>query len=521
VIPGKKYKSDDVLRILWRYRWAVILPWIVITAGTFGVARLLPNKYKSQTLILVVPQQVPESYVKSTVTMRVEDRLHSITQQILSRTRLEQIIKEFNLYQGERRTGIMEDVVEQMRKDIDIQIVKGDAFRVTYTGNDPRVVMKVTERLSSLFIDESLRDREILAQGTNQFLTAQLEDARRQLVDHEKALEAYRKKYDGQLPTQVDANLQAMRNAELQLQSTSELLNRDRDEKLLLERQIADLSSLPESQSTPSPARTEDPSASPPATAAQRLEAARKGLDALLLRLKPEHPDVIRMKRLVSELQVEADAEAKAPPKPSQTAVASAERTRQNRLATLTSERENVNHAISEKEAEVERLKGVISQVQARLAAAPTREAELTALTRDYDTLQKTYTSLLAKEQDSRVSENLERRQIGEQYKVLDPARLPEKPFSPNRILINSIGTLGGLAFGLGLVGLIEYRDRTLKSDGDVMLALHLPVLALVPIVTGTVERRRLWKRRALIVSGATTVVIATALVMIKWMLGV
>lgn len=519
MIPGKKYKFDDVLRILWRYRWAVVVPWIVITAGTFGVARSLPNKYRSDTLILVVPQRVPESYVHSTVTMRIEDRLHSITQQILSRTRLEQIIKEFNLYPEERRVGIMEDVVEQMRKDIDIQIVKGDAFRVVYTGSDPRVVMKVTERLSSLFIDESLRDREVLAEGTNQFLAAQLEEARRQLVDHEKALEAYRKKYDGQLPSQVDANLQSIRNAEVQLQSTSELLNRDRDEKMLLDRQIADLS-VPTPQVTVTSSGAEDPSDLSSATAAQRLEVARKALDALQVRLKPEHPDVIRMKRLVSELQVKAAAEAATPAKTSQPILTPAERTRQSRLAELTTERDNLNHAISEKEADVARLKGVITQDQARLAAAPTRESELTALTRDYDTLQKTYTSLLAKQQDSQVSANLERRQIGEQFKILDPARLAEKPFQPNRILINSVGTMGGLAFGLALVGLIEYRDRTLKSDADVALALRLPVLATVPIVTGTVDRRRLWKRRALIVSGATTVVVVTALVMIKWMLG-
>jgi polysaccharide chain length determinant protein (PEP-CTERM system associated) len=508
VIPGKKYKSDDVLRILWRYRWAILLPWIAVTAATFGVARALPNKYKSETLILVVPQRVPESYVRSTVTMRIEDRLHSITQQILSRTRLEQIIKEFNLYSEERRTGIMEDVVERMRKDIGIEIVKGDAFRVAYTGDDPRVVMKVTERLASLFIDESLRDREVLAQGTNQFLEAQLEDARRQLVDHEKALEAYRKKYDGQLPTQVDANLQAIRDSEMQLQSTTELLNRDRDEKLLLDRQIADLSAP---DAVPAQ-RASDSSEPPTLSAAQQLDAAKKTLDALQVRFKPEHPDVIRMKRLVHDLEAKAALEAKQPAQP----LTPAERVRQNKIAELTTARDNLARAIHAKEADVARLKGIITQAQTRLAAAPTRESELTALTRDYDTLQKTYTSLLAKQQDSQVAENLERRQIGEQFKVLDPARLAEKPFSPNRLLINSVGTLGGLGLGLALVALIEYRDRTLKSDVDVSLALGLPVLASVPLVA--TRATRLWQRRGAVLSGAAAVVLVAAAV-VTWML--
>jgi len=517
VIPGKKYRFDDVLRILWRYRLMVVLPWIFITAGTFGVARILPNKYKSDTLILVVPQRVPDSYVKSTVTMRIEDRLHAITQQILSRTRLEQIIKEFNLYPKERRTWIMEDVVEQMRKDIDIQIVKGDAFRVAYTGEDARLVMRVTERLASLFIDESLRDREVLAQGTSQFLGAQLDEARRQLVDHEKALEAYRKKYDGQLPTQVDANLQVLRTAEMQLQSTSELLNRDRDEKLLLDRQVADLT-IPDAAPVPSAQHVSDPSDTSTLSTAQQLDAARKALEALQVRLKPEHPDVIRMKRIVNELQTKAAAEAQqpaaAPP-----ALTPAERTRRNRIAELTMQRDNLDHAIKAKEAEVVTLKQTITQAQARLAAAPTRESELTALTRDYDTLQKTYTSLLAKEEDAQTSENLEHRQIGEQFKVLDAARIAEKPFSPNRPLIDSLGTIGGLAVGLALVALIEYRDRSLKTDADVSLALQLPVLASVPYLAGIVDRRRLWKRRAMIASGATTVIVMTALAVIKWLL--
>ncbi len=130
----------------------------------------MPNRYRSETLILVVPQRVPESYVKSTVTARIEDRLQSISQQILSRTRLERIIQDFNLYATERRAGVMEDIVEQMRRDIDVQIVKGDAFRVSYTGDDPRTVMQVTERLASLFIEENLRDRAVLAEDSYQFL---------------------------------------------------------------------------------------------------------------------------------------------------------------------------------------------------------------------------------------------------------------------------------------------------------------------------------------------------------------
>ena len=189
MLPGKVYRPEDILLILRRRIWFLLVPFAIVAAATAVISRKLPDLYRSDTLILVVPQRVPESYVKSTVTSRIEDRLQSISQQILSRTRLERIIQDFNLYAEERKTGIMEDIVEQMRSDIKVDVVKGDAFRVSYIGRDPRTVMKVTDRLSSLFIEENLRDREVLAEGTDQFLEAQLEDARRRLAEHEKKLE--------------------------------------------------------------------------------------------------------------------------------------------------------------------------------------------------------------------------------------------------------------------------------------------------------------------------------------------
>src|SRR5262249_12793809 len=152
----------------------------------YAISRVLPDRYRAETLILIVPQRVPESYVRSTVTSRIEDRLQSIGQEILSRTRLEKIIQDFNLYAAERRAGIMQDGVEQMRKDISDDVVKGDAFRIAYVGGEPRTVMQVTDRLASLFIEENLKDRELLAEGTNEFLETQLEDARHRLIEQEK-----------------------------------------------------------------------------------------------------------------------------------------------------------------------------------------------------------------------------------------------------------------------------------------------------------------------------------------------
>src|SRR6266581_3195529 len=277
MLPGKTLKSEDVLRILRRRIWLLLLPFAIVSALTAVGARLLPDRYRSETLILVVPQQVPESYVRSTVTTRIEDRLQSIQQQILSRTRLERIIQDFNLYAEKRKTGIMEDIVERMRKDIDVQIVKGDAFRVSFIADDARTSMKVTERLASLFIEENLRDREVLAEGTNQFLEAQLEEARRRLIDNEKKLEDYRRLHAGELPKQQESNLQGLHNIEMQLQALLDSMNRDRDARLTIERVLADLT-VPDTAAAPAPppSPSGDPMSS--GTAADQLQAARGAL---------------------------------------------------------------------------------------------------------------------------------------------------------------------------------------------------------------------------------------------------
>ena len=210
-------------------------------AATALVARKLPDLYQSQAVILVVPQQIPDRYVRSTVTTPMDERLQAISQQILSRTRLERIIEEFGLYSTERRTVMMEDIVDRMRTEIKTAAVKGDAFRVSYQGSNARTVQRVTAALASLFIEESLRDRSVLAEGTSQFLEVQLADARRRLIEQEKKLEAYRMKFSGQLPTQVGANMQALSNVQQQIQATLDSINHDRDNQLLLQQQLGEL----------------------------------------------------------------------------------------------------------------------------------------------------------------------------------------------------------------------------------------------------------------------------------------
>ena len=453
-----------------------MLPAIAIAAGVVQWTRSLTDLYRSDAVILVVPQQVPESYVHSTVTASVADRLQSISQQILSRTRLERIIVDLNLYEQERKTGIMEDIVDSMRGSIDVQTIRGEAFRVGFISPDPRTAMRVAERLASLFIDESLRDREVLAEGTSQFLEAQLEDSRRQLIDNEKRLENYRRTHNGQLPNQLDANMQGLNSAQLQLQAVTDAIIRDRDRQLGLQQTITDLESNAFLQ--PEPA-----TGPPPETAADRFHKAEAGLKVMQMHLKPTHPDVVRAKKMLEELRAAADTEAAQAPVTTDEVLTPAERIRRTRLNAATRELEAVERDIEAKTAQEKQLRETLGEYQERIEAIPTRESELIELTRDYGTLQNLYTGLLGKRMESQISANLERRQIGEQFRILDAARLPPRPFTPNRPRFYGMGVLGGLAVGLFLAAVFEYLDRAMRTEDDVRAALNFPVLATIPLI--------------------------------------
>ena len=229
----------------WRRRWILLVP---VFAGIFAsllVSSRLADQYQSETLIQIVPQQVPDSYVQSTVTMRTEDRLNALRQQVLSRTELERLIVTFNLYPGQRERLPMQDIVELMRDNTTVEPVASmrtggaggaDAFYIRYKYTEPAIATQVTQRLGSLFIDQNARDRGALAEATDDFLQTQLAEARKRLEEQEDRLEKFREQNAGRLPSQLAFNMQAIQNAQMQLQANTDALARDRDRKLMLER---------------------------------------------------------------------------------------------------------------------------------------------------------------------------------------------------------------------------------------------------------------------------------------------
>jgi polysaccharide chain length determinant protein (PEP-CTERM system associated) len=470
------YSAEALLRVGWRRRWQIVLPAVVIAAAASWWVHRLPDRYRAEATLLIVPHRAPETFVRSTMTTRTEQRLQSISQQILSRTELERIVREFDLYAGPRKTDSMQEIVDGMRaRDIEIRPVKGDAFRLWFSAGDPDVARRVAERLVSLFVVQASLDRATLAEGADQFLEAQLEDARRKLVDNETQLAEYRRRHAGELPTQIEANVQGLRDTRMQMQLLVDSLGRDRDRQLILERSLKDakLGELVESRA---PAASGN---APRLTAADDLARAEATLKEMQSSLTEQHPDVVAMKHKIAELRKRADLEIA-----TRAESLDADMARRNRLEGLRAELSALERRIAEQAAETERLRGALVEYQRRIEQAPTREVELAALTRDYDTLQQNYRGLLAKKQESAIAANLERQPIGAQFRVLDPPRLPEEPFAPKRLRLYALAVLGGLAAGILLAFVLEWCGRGLRTEEDVRLALGLPVLAIVPVVS-------------------------------------
>ena len=514
----RTFNLSEITSLIVRRRWLILLPFACGLASTPLVARYAPQKYRSEALLLVIPQQVPNDYVTPTMTQKIEQRLPAITDQILSRSRLEQIIQQFDLYKEERSRQVMEDIVQQMREDVTTSAAGPDvnSFRVSYVSDSAEKSRKVTERLASFYIEQNVKDRENQADSTSQFLDAQLADAKRRLIEQEKKIEEYRKRHAGQLPSQLQGNLQSIQTASFQLQSLNESTNRAQERRLLIERQIAD------TQAIPLPAAVV---ASPenPVTmgTAQQLELARSRLAALLQRYTPDHPDVASLERQISDLVLKLESETATTglvevKKP----VTPAEAAQQKKILDLKAELAVIDHQLAANRNEAARLQRGIADYQSKVDVVPTRESELVELTRDYATMQAAYTNLLEKRENSMLAANLERRQIGEQFKLLDSASLPQRPYNQlQRVAIMSSGAALGLLLGLLIAALLEYRDSSFRAEEEVLTALSVPVLALVPLMTSDVERRAKTVRTRLIDGGGIVALVVAAAVVVVWRL--
>jgi polysaccharide chain length determinant protein (PEP-CTERM system associated) len=492
MLPGKSFKPEDILEILRRRYWLVLVPFAVCAAGTSVYTRMLPDLYQSIALISVVPPKVPLGMVPaaSSTAGTLEQRIPQIKNEILSRTRLERIVQDLDLYPDERRVGIMEDIVERMRDDVIVESMAGSAINVGFIARDGKTAFRVADRLSGLFIDESTKDRKLMLEGTDQFLDMSLKEAEEKLLEKEKAMNEYRQQHNGELPENLQANLSAAQTTMQQITTLGQSLDRQGEQKLLLDKSIAELEAQADSLAY-------DPSVGPVTETSKQLAAARAQLQKQRETLTDAHPAVKSTLAQIAVLQKKLEDEtANAPVSAGGQPVSAAERTR---LATLRDRRETLERLktqITRDEGTLGELRKKLAQYQQRAESASTHQTAMTGINRDYGILNKSYQDLRSQKEQTGLATNLERREIGEQFKLIDKAREPGAPFAPKRERTNLLGMAAGLLLGLAVIGLLEYRDSTFKTDEDLSRVLGMPVLAVVPLMQSDVERRRAWRRR-------------------------
>jgi uncharacterized protein involved in exopolysaccharide biosynthesis len=312
------------------------------------------------------------------------------------------------------------------------------------------------------------------------------------------------------LPSQLQGNLQAIQTASLQLQSINETSNRAQERRLLIERQIADAQAVP----VVTPPASSD--TAPPVGTAQQLDMARARLAAALQRYTPNHPEVLALERTIADLvtKLEGETPVGVTAQPAQP-LTPAEAAQQKRILDLKAELAVIDYQLTANRSEAARLNQQIAEYQAKVDVVPTRESELVELTRDYGTMQAAYTNLLVKREDAMLASNLERRQIGEQFKLLDTASLPERPYNAmQRIGIISSGAIAGLVLGLLLIGFAEFRDSSFHTAEEAVRALTVPVFASIPPMSSAREAG-MARRRARIKDAAGTMLVMAALVVV------
>lgn len=476
----------QIIEIVRRRRWYLMVPFCLSLIVGIVLAVVSPKIYMASTMILVQPQKVPDEYVRSIVSTDIDSRINTISQQILSRSNIERIIQEFNLFSDDDQSNMfMEDKVELMRKWISVDLIRedrrgpADAFSISFKGRDPALVMRVTNALASYFIDENLRVREEQALGTSDFLDDELGDTRLRLEKQEEALKQYRARYMGGLPEQLQTNLRILEGLQLQLNIKNEALRYAKNNLLLLEKQI-------EETAIQDGLGIESISAGGPEAKSEnqiRLEQLETQLSELELNYTERHPDIIRLKKQIQDLKekiaAETDDVSKKPSaplsRPGDRRLLMDERSRQQL------ERQDLKLQIAGLESEIQKTESQMLHYQRMVEDTPKREQELISLNRDYQNIKASYDSLLSRKLESDIAVNMEKKQKGEQFRILDPAKFPEKPSEPDMKKLFVMVLAAGLGLGAGLIFLLEYMDTSFRKPETVEAVLGVPVLCTIP----------------------------------------
>jgi len=490
---GRDFRIDPryILNLVLRFRWVLIVPFCLAMLAGIYLAATLPRVYRSEATILVEPQSVPDKYVHATVSDEFDSRIASLAQQILSSSNLMELIERHKLFSDDAfRNLVMEEKVERMRKQIKLEMAKDSlgkrksaiAFQLSYEDGDPRKAFQVVNGMANFVIDQNLKMRESSAFGTSDFLTGELTKMRARLEEVEKALENYRRMNMGELPEQLPSNLAILERLQQQMSQGHQSLRDEKNRLLIVENQLkfVQQSSAPETVS-----------ALPSADGGPKtLEGLKQQLMEYQTKYTDNHPDVLVLKKKIEALEKELAEGGGAPAPQAVKPAPGSARSRPSMEGELLGQQQAILRNIQAIEAEIVKIQAQIEHYQKRVENTPKREQELLLLKRDYDNIKATYSSVLNRKLEADIALNMEKTQKGEQFRILDPPRTPEKPISPNLRLILMACSAAGLGLGGGIIFLCEFFDNAVRRPEALQARLSLPVLMVMPAMEHMRTRR-------------------------------
>lgn len=535
---GAQITVKDLKSIVRRRKKAcIVLPLVVFLAALI-VALALPDVYRSQTTILIEGQEIPENFIRSTVTSFLEERLNVMTQRIMSHNKLASLVRQYDPYPEMRGEG-GEDIggmVAELKKNIELETISTStgtgsnkvttAFTLSFSGKDPQVVQNITRALASFYIEEDIRSKEKQASTTTDFLETELQNYKDQVAEHESIISEFKKAHVGELPEYERVTFQEIERSERELEQITIRLRELQKQKTFLQGQISTIEPL-------KPIETEDGKLMQnPQT---RLKAMRLQLINLRSSLSEKHPDVIKLKNMIAELENQVgesdddiasikqlqDREAQlatlngklGPKHPDviklqnevallteqtrsvkqrrATIVASQQRPDNPTYINLSTQIENVNGEMQGLNEQEFKVRQRMEEARRKAEKIPMVEKEYRELTLGYENAKKKYGDMLNKLSEAKLSQQMDLTQRGERFTILEPAYLPQAPYEPNRLMIIALGIVLGVGMGLALAALQEGMDSTVKSANDIGQIVGVPVIANVSFIRTNEEKRR------------------------------
>ena len=457
---------DYVDVVLIRWSW-VLVPLILITVLAGIAAKVLPKQYRSRAVVLVETELAPNELLPRTARDQSRNRLLTVGQEVLARTRVERVLDELNPY-PEKSGASRASLVDKIRSKASVKLRGSDSLIVEYTDVDPKRAQQLANRLASLFIEEATGEREREAQGANDFIERQLEETRQELERHQDSLSSLKQRYMGMLPGQLGANLSTLQRLQLERQSVEEAIRSAKDRKTMLERQLATQIEMEDPESQLLPTFDNETSLSSP-----QLGQLRARLTALRSRYTDEHPEVRAIMARIQKLEPNLGS--------SQDGEGAAVHSESLIVAEIKAQLGAVDVDIRNLENREGKVKQEIQRYQLRVEMIPKVEEELQAVERDYRLVNNYYSQLLSKKLEAETASAVGKRWKGLHFRMLDPAHLPETPVYPNLFVFLGLGFLIGLAAGVALAFAVEFLDHSIKDTDELRALLPYPLLISIP----------------------------------------